>query len=182
MTWKVDLLCSMALAPSLFSVCFPYMLSCPHGRPECPGDGCNRALSGIAGTPKYILQKPRPPADFKGKMLTWWLLTGWISSTEIVWNMELKYGTIRWGTQSKGDQRLVSLYVLICPLASGLASLPAWQCENLLSHLEGSVTFLSFRKWGELTVPFKDHYVHSPINRYCGGKMSFWGRSYFGSI
>lgn len=95
-----------------------------------------------------------PSTDFKGKMLAWWLLTGWICLTEIVWNMQLKYGMIRWGTRSKDNQRLVSFYVLICPSACGLGLLPGWQCENLLNHLEESVMFLCFRKWGESTAPF----------------------------
>lgn len=95
-----------------------------------------------------------PSTDFIGKMLTRWLLTGRIWVAEIVWNMQLKYGMISWGAQSKDNQRLVSFYVLICPPAGGLGSLPGWQCENLLNHLEESVRFLCFRKWVESTAPF----------------------------
>lgn len=87
----------------------------------------------------FFFKSHIPSTDFKGKMLTWWLLTGWICLTEIVWNMQLKYGMSRWGTQSKENQRLVSFYVLICPSASGLGSLPGWRYENLLNHLEESV-------------------------------------------
>lgn len=141
MTWKIGLLCVVALALSLYSVCFPYMFFCFCGAHRVLETDVTEHLVWSLIPWSIVFKSYIPSANFKGKMLTWIV----VNRMSLFNKNSVGYGietSVEWSDQGYKAKIIKGWYIFMYSFAQTVAQ-AHWQADDVKTSesLRGKVRF-----------------------------------------